>query len=288
MAPKSKPTAAGSARRIEYMPLEAVPPALRNPKKHAEEHLDGSLGRFGYTEPVLMDERTGRLVAGHGRIDTLKRLRQKGQEPPEGVMKEGDAWLVPVVRGWASRSDQEAEAYLLASNQLTIAGGWDADALESMLKQLSDAGVAGGLGWSEEELGKLLDLEPSDELYTSKIQAPIYEPTGEKPKVSELYDAGKMLELAKEIDETEGLSQEERVFLRFAAQRHIVFDYQNVAEFYAHASPGLQRLMEKSALVVIDFQKAIENGFVTVTKDLAENAAQSLALEDEDEEEDAA
>lgn len=145
-------------RRIEYMPLEAIQSAARNPKLHADVDLDKSVGRFGYTEPVLLDERTGRLVAGHGRIAALQRLRLKGDAPPEGVQaqEEGGAWLVPVVRGWASRSDQEAEAYLLASNQLTISGGWSEEGLIQMLKELDVAGALDGVGFSEQELNELL------------------------------------------------------------------------------------------------------------------------------------
>ena len=33
----------------------------------------------------------------------------------------------------------------------------------------------------------------------------------------------------------------------------------------------MQELMEDSALVIIDFEKAIENGYVKLTKDIAES-----------------
>ncbi|MEU8356488.1 hypothetical protein AB0C27_10810 [Nonomuraea sp. NPDC048882] len=44
----------------------------------------------------------------------------ESKSPPEGV-KIGDdgVWLVPILRGWTSRSDAEAEAYLVAANRLT-------------------------------------------------------------------------------------------------------------------------------------------------------------------------
>jgi DNA modification methylase len=156
---KVKSTAAEprSARRMEYMLVEELAPALKNPKKHAERDLDLSVGRFGYTEPVLMDERTGRLVAGHGRVEALRRLQAKGDLPPEGVVDRGGKWLVPVVRGWSSRSDQEAEAYLLASNQLTVAGGWDNNSLVDMLGELEAAHALEGVGFSRDEISKLLD-----------------------------------------------------------------------------------------------------------------------------------
>jgi hypothetical protein len=42
-------------------------------------------------------------------------------------------------------------------------------------------------------------------------------------------------------------------------------NFGKIAEYYAHAEPNIQRLMENSALVIIDFDKAIENGFVKLS-----------------------
>ncbi len=58
--------------------------------------------------------------------------------------------------------------------------------------------------------------------------------------------------------------------MKLAAYRHVVFNYQNIAEYYAHSSPETQNLIENSAMVIIDFNKAIERGFVKLTEDLAE------------------
>ena len=58
--------------------------------------------------------------------------------------------------------------------------------------------------------------------------------------------------------------------LREAAARHIVFNYERMADYYAHASPEMQSLMEDSALVIIDFEKAIDDGFVRLCQDLKE------------------
>lgn len=146
-------------RRIEYVPVVDLVPAARNPKLHDEANIDRSLGRFGYTEPVVIDERTERLVAGHGRVQALIRLKEQGKKPPEGVREDGGQWLVPVVRGWASRSDDDAEAYLLASNQLTIAGGWDNGPLAQMLMELAERDPLNlqGIGFDDKQLAKLLD-----------------------------------------------------------------------------------------------------------------------------------
>lgn len=105
--------------------------------------------------------------------------------------------------------------------------------------------------------------------YTKKTQAPIYEPKGEKPPITKLFDRSKSDLLLKEIEKSK-LPEEVKDFLRHAAGRHTVFDYGQIAEYYAHATKELQALMEKSALVIIDLDKAIENGFVVLCAELAQ------------------
>jgi DNA modification methylase len=151
-------------RRIEYLRLADLRPAPRNPKLHDLESVGSSIGRFGYTAPIELDERTGRMVAGHGRRASLLAAKSAGQDPPDGVARASDGeWLVPVLRGWSSRSDDEAEAYLLASNQTTIAGGWDDEAVGKMLADLRSRDVdVTGLGFSDEDVSKLLDGAGTD------------------------------------------------------------------------------------------------------------------------------
>jgi ParB-like chromosome segregation protein Spo0J len=137
-----------TARRIEYMALDELQPADINPKRHSGE-IDRSFERFGYTEPVLLDERTGKLIAGHGRLEALKGRREAGQAPPDGIGKD---WTVPVVRGWKSQNDDEAAAALVASNQLTTLGGWDDRELFEVLNSLDDLD---GVGFTLEELDEI-------------------------------------------------------------------------------------------------------------------------------------
>lgn len=147
------------ARNIIYMPLDEIVPATRNPKKHRLDLLRSSMDRFGFAAPVLRDERTGRLVVGHGRAETLALMRDAGQTPPDGVQLDATGrWLVPVVRGWASRSDAEADAYLLADNKHSELGGWDDAGLADVLTSLAgeDFDLAELAGWTPSELEDLL------------------------------------------------------------------------------------------------------------------------------------
>lgn len=147
------------ARWTEYMALESVLPNPANPKAHDHEQIDASVGRFGYIESITLDERTGCLISGHGRRETLIAMRDRGETAPEGVMvRDSDgAWLVPVARGWASRTDTEALAALVALNRLTEVGGWEETALLDLLDQVSAIGddAFAGVGFSEDDLDDL-------------------------------------------------------------------------------------------------------------------------------------
>lgn len=143
-------------RRLELMPLRDITGAENNPKKHANEDIGKSIGRFGYVEPVVLDERTQRLVAGHGRVQALRVARKKGDAPPQGVELRDGEWFVPVLRGWASRSDAEASAYLVASNNLTTKGGWENAGLAELLQSLAQQQALDGTGFDEDAIDGLL------------------------------------------------------------------------------------------------------------------------------------
>lgn len=113
------------------------------------------------------------------------------------------------------------------------------------------------------------DFEPSKdgEQYSTKIEAPIYEPKNLKPHIFELCEKSKTNRLVNEVKQS-SLSQEEKAFLIDAAQRHTVFNYEKIADFYAHSGPEMQNLMERSGLVIIDFEKAIQLGYVRLCENI--------------------
>lgn len=121
---------------VEYVDFEEVKEWPRNPKDHDLHEIRKSFTRFGFIKPILLDEGTGQLVAGHGRLDTLRLIMSSGGEPPRGVKVENGSWLVPVLRGVKFKDPQEAEAFLLADNRLSEIGGWKNDLLSEMIKEL--------------------------------------------------------------------------------------------------------------------------------------------------------
>jgi hypothetical protein len=106
-----------------------------------------------------------------------------------------------------------------------------------------------------------------EEKYSSKIESPIYKPREQKPHILELYDKMKTQRMIVEIDKS-NVSIEEKMFLIEAARRHTVFNYEKIADYYANASKEMQELMERSALIIIDFEKAIEYGYVKMCEEI--------------------
>ena len=103
--------------------------------------------------------------------------------------------------------------------------------------------------------------------YTSKIKAPVYEPKNAKPHVMELCDTYKTNHLIQEIKNS-SVSEDEKRFLIEAARRHTVFNYEKIADYYSHSDKEMQQLMERSALVIIDFEMAIQLGYVKLCDEI--------------------
>ncbi len=159
-------------------------------------------------------------------------------------------------------TEEQKKEFIIKDNASFGEWEWDMLGNEWNTKELDDWGID---VW--QNVDDVNDL--SDEKYTKSITIPTYETKNEKPEVEDLIDTRKADELIEKIKEAD-LSQDELMFLSHAALRHTVFDYSKIADFYTHSSKEVQELMEQSALVIIDFDKAIENGFVTLTDYLME------------------
>jgi len=180
-------------------------------------------------------------VGGHFRIRELKKL---GYEEVECVIVD------------LNEADEKELNIRLNANT----GQWDFELLANE--------------WNSEELSEWglevpIEDEIIDEEYTRKIETPVYEPKNEKPEITELVTRTKTDSLIAAINKSD-ISKDDKDFLINAAQRHLVFDYGKIADYYSHAPKEIQELMEQSALVIIDFDKAIENGYVVLSDEIAE------------------
>ncbi|MBC3214249.1 ParB/Srx family N-terminal domain-containing protein [Serratia fonticola] len=249
-----------SALTIVYRTLSSLIVYARNARTHTDEQvrkIADSIKEFGWTNPVLIDEK-GEIIAGHGRVMAAEVL----------VFDE-----VPCIV-LVGLSEQQQKAYRIADNKLPLSAGWDEDMLRLELADLLDADFAVSLtGFDEAELEALFADEgpqvTDEDPYTAKIDTPVYEPSEVTPSISELYDETKARSLLKNIKAAK-LPKEVAAFLMSAAERHTVFNFNKIADYYANAPAEIQALFEESALVIIDYGQAIENGFVHMTKNMVD------------------
>ena len=127
--------------------------------------------------------------------------------------------------------------------------------------------------------GALSEENEAYKKYTTKVDAPQYLPKNKCPSLHELVDTRKYDELVSEIKKA-SITDEQKEFLINAATRHIVFRYDKIADYYAHQDKIMQELMEKSALVIIDFEDAIANGYVKLNKELVNIALKQSNISD--------
>lgn len=123
-------------RKTIYMFVDELVPATRNAKAHAAPEIKQSIVTFGFVDNVINDGRTGRMIAGHGRLEALAELEGEGAVLPEGIALRAGRWQAPVTTGWSSVDDLEAEALAVALNRTPILGGFHNEPLLATLEDL--------------------------------------------------------------------------------------------------------------------------------------------------------
>ena len=269
----------GYEYEIEYHAPDDLTPHPKNYRDHPSDQIQqirSSIREFGIYKNIVC-ARDLTILAGHGVV--------------EGAAAEGYD-EVPVHRLDIDPESATAYKLIAADNELPRLAQDDDEQLAELLKHVRDSSTTGldGTGFDDYDFDALLDdtREPpsSDDegdeqsRYMDKIETPTYEPSDEAPDVSDLFDNEMTERLLREIQEAD-VSEELKLFLTLAAHRHTKFDYEKIADYYAHAPPNVQRLMENSALVVVDFGKAIEEGFVQLTERVRETLIDHPEFNDE-------
>ena len=269
--------------RLEYIPLSKVRKWDNNLKLHDIGTLIASVQRYGYKDPAKFEPELnagkGGIVEGNGRTEVLEIMSnsidpetQKPYKCPRGILEIDGEWHVPVLFGVDAKSEKAAEAYGVDHNAITLSGG-DFGLSDHM--RLWDVGFDDFLLDLGDEFPTVFDGEDltalagwGEEKYTAKIEIPTYEPSEFKPRISDLVDTMKADTLIKAITQNAELPEDEKAFLKIAAYRHVVFDFDKIADYYANSGKLMQSLMEDSALVIIDVDRAIENGFMQATEEI--------------------
>ena len=233
---------------LKKIKIEDIKPYERNPRFNddAVDAVKKSIEQCEYVSPIVLDENNV-ILAGHTRYKALKKL---GYKEAECVIKEG-------------LTEEQKKKYRLLDNKTNELADWDMDLLSEELEGLDFGDLDLDWGIKKEE-----DLEEENP-YTKSVNLPQYEIKGEAETLENLYDNEKAEQLISEIEES-NVTEKEKEFLKAAAYRHYVFNFEKIAEYYAQATSEMQDLMEKSALVIIDYDDAIANGFTALTESLEE------------------
>lgn len=194
--------------------------------------------------PIVFDSSNSYMIlGGNRRFDAVEALLKEGKiEIKNEYFADAKDW-----------TPEQKRKFIVIDN--ISDGEWDYEKLATQYEA------------SElEEWG--LPVNWADQFYTRNVTSPVYEPGENKPDLKELVDREKAEKLIEQIESSK-LPDEVKEFLKLAAGRHYVFNYAKIADYYAHADKETQELMENSALVIIDYNKAMDLGFIRLTQEIA-------------------
>ena len=216
----------------------------KNPREITKEgvlRLRSQIKKLGQYKPLLITK-DGTVLGGNMRLRAYKEL---------GIDKV-----------WVSEVDADTEErmieYALSDNDR--AGYYLEDELIALVKDIDidmdDFAVDLGEMMSLTEL--LGKLDKFDEDYSQNLGEVIYEPKETNHQISDLYKRERKYD--KDIKTIK--NEKVREMLEARAHNFDDFDYPKIADYYAYqATPEEKLVFEKLAMVLLDRNKLIENGF---------------------------
>ena len=130
--------------RVSTMQIASLSPDDANPRKHDARNIEAisqSLLAHGQVEPIVVQQSTGVVIAGNGRVQAMKAL---GWDECRAVLVDID--------------DEEARALSIRLNRTAELAEWDDDVLAQHLAELGEFSkyVATDFGFSESEIEALI------------------------------------------------------------------------------------------------------------------------------------
>lgn len=236
----------------------------KNYRIHGDKNkrlIQKSLVDCGAGRSILIDKEDC-IIAGNGVYEQAQELGLKVR-----IIESDGSELIAIKRTDLKTEDARRKALALADNYTSDTSVFDIEAvmMDFTPEDLDLWEFSIDISSLDVGIDSTVNKTTDNSLYTNKIIAPEYLPKNEKPAISELFDKDKYTELISKI-EISDISNEDKKFLKYAATRHIVFNYEKIADYYANSDKEVQELMEDSALVIIDFDSAISKGFVKLTQ----------------------
>ena len=133
---------------VEYVDVDSLKPFVDNPRQHDQRNIEDiqrSIKRFGFTNPLLVRKADNMLVAGHGRLESAKKL---------GIER------VPVI--FLDFNENDAKLYSITDNRTSETSQWNLVSLDELVKQLEEAEIdLEASGFTVDELEVLIEGDNS-------------------------------------------------------------------------------------------------------------------------------
>lgn len=214
---------------------EDLIPYANNAKIHTNEQVEQivkSIEEFGFNDPIAIWHNANNemeIVEGHGRVLAASKM---GLE------------VVPTIC-LDHLTDEQRRAYTHVHNQLTMNTGWNFETLDLDLADLDFD--FGDFGFDVADT-----TEQAENPYSEAVNGLIYEPSADMPLIDSLLDSSEAELLVEKVKCANGITRAERCFLEQACGRFNRFDYEKIADYYAHADTECQELMRELKLVIVD------------------------------------
>jgi hypothetical protein len=241
----------------ELLPLQGNIKSLPKKNKIA---LRKSIIENGFMAPIFIwNSDNGKYILdGHQRLTVISELADDGYDIP----------LLPVVYIDAETEDDAKRKILFFISEY------------GKVSKIELKDYIATLDISKDEFNERFSVPLSfftivdKNIYVTEPKSPIYTPTGKNVKIGDMFNDEKYIKLLELINNPAIKDEKLKYFLQLAATRFIEFNYTNIAEYYANLKPddsAIKDIFEKLALVIIDYNKAIENGFVKLFNEVSEN-----------------
>lgn len=220
--------------------------------------MEKSFSELGAGRSILLDK-DNRIIAGN---KSTEAAIATGIKKVRVIETTGDE-LVAVKRIDIDLDSEEGRKMALADNatqQVNLS--WDETQLAAVADEIG--------GFDPSEWGvDMSQFGEQDNPYVQKTDIPIYEIKGKKPSIEKCIDLKNVTDKLTLIDKS-NITDEQKAMLKACAYRFADINYQNMAEYYVHSDKEMQELMESLALVIVDFDKAVELGLVKMDKKMKE------------------
>ncbi len=147
--------------QVIYLPISELHGYERNSRTHSAKQISqicDSIQRFGFTNPILIDE-SKHIIAGHGRLEAAKKMEIE-QVPTLTI---------------DGLTELERKALVIADNRIALNAGWDDEMLALELNDLSASGFdMDVLGFTGGEIRALIGSGTNGGELTDEDDAPKY------------------------------------------------------------------------------------------------------------------